>query len=234
MNDPRAELIGAIDDFVEHIRTKKRQAPSTISGYVQSVKRLLSFIQTDAGGKLTGWAQVDHPVAQCFIEHLLAEAKAIRSVNLNITSLRMFFDFLVLRGVTPSNPFYEIEFKNPPLFRPVSLTDQNIRKLIAAPSTYLSDTLESDPPNDAFARAFLDYMAIRDEAIIRLLFFTGLKTGEIVSLRDEHIDFEKKTLNVFSGSKSRCIFLVPEITVLLVKGISCKKRIIWYEYRSLR
>src|SRR5579859_212749 len=96
--------------------------------------------------------------------------------------LKSFFDFLYLGGIvdTVAPRFIRGRAYNGPL--PKIVPEEKIKKLISAAST------------------------ARDKAIIEVMYATGCRAGEIVAMRIEHIDFQKRTILVRGKGKERRVF----------------------------
>ena len=212
----------SIREFEEHILINKRQAQNTVVSYLQNIREFAAYIASGEGGKLENWGQINQLVAEAYLAHCRDEGKAQRSINLRITTLRMFFDFLVLRREANNNPFYAVKHLKPIATQPPVLTIRDINRLVSAPRCLWMEVLENNPPNNQTLLDFGEYKAARDEAIIRLLFFAGLKTGEVVSLCDKHFDNRTALLNVSSARTSRTIFLVQTVATAIVKAIRLK------------
>jgi integrase/recombinase XerC len=165
-------------------------------------------------------------MAQSYVERLASKHRSPRTINLTTTSLRIFFDFLVLRGEAEVNPFaapfYDIHHTRTPPSDTHTLTDDDIRILLGAPLWHWQKDAGQAMSHFRRARDFSDYKAKRDEAMIRLIFFAGLKTGEVASLLEEHFDRESSMLSVSSASKSRRVFLVPVAASAFAQSLDLK------------
>jgi len=192
--------------FQQHLRLNKNQSQATINGYMQGVREFADFLFQYYEGSLVNWGQINKAVAQLYITECTKQNKAPRSINLRITSLRIFVDFLVLRQETKENPFYFVRHFLPATSTPLALTDADLNNLLCAPSC--CNTVNTDNlPEKAFDWDFLEYATIRDEAIVCLLAFTGLKTGEILNVCPEDFDLCTSMLVVRGKDHSRTLFI---------------------------
>ena len=99
-----------------------------------------------------------------------------------VRGLRCFFDFLCLHGITDdvAPRFVRVRPQQRRLFRALSL--KNVRRLIEA---------ATNP---------------RDRAVLELFYATGCRPAELVGIRLEHIDFQKRTILVRGKSGDRRVF----------------------------
>jgi site-specific recombinase XerD len=221
-------LDDAIHQFIEHIRVNKHQSENTANGYSQGIAAFAKHIQSHNGGQHKSWKSVDQSVADDYLATLIDKGKSQRTINLTITSLRMFFDYLVVRCEADDNPFYSLNFLKAPPKKSSVLDKQAIDRLVQAPRCLWQETLEGTAPKSHIAPDFGEYKAARDETIIRLMYFAGLKTGEVVRLRDEHFDPMLSLLSVFSSrGAQRSIFLIQNVANAVRKTVRLKKALLF-------
>lgn len=112
---------------------------------------------------------------------------APRSLSRRLSALRGFYRFLVREGLTQEDPTARIE--SPRLGRPLpkTLTEADIERLLAAPA---GDTPE----------------ALRDAAMLELLYASGLRVSELVGLRIAQVDLNRGVLVVLGkGARERMV-----------------------------
>ncbi len=119
-----------------------------------------------------------------------------RTVQTYARSARAFFHWLVRRGTLEHNPFDHVVF--PKVGRPLiqTITTEEFEKLLLACA----------PPNET--GPFAERAAVRNRAILWLLYDTGIRVSELVNLRLEDLDRKKGVVTVLGkGSKERRIAL---------------------------
>lgn len=112
---------------------------------------------------------------------------APRSLSRHLSALRGFYRYLVREGVTREDPTARIE--SPRLGRPLpkTLTEVDVDRLLAAPA---GDTPE----------------ALRDGAMLELLYASGLRVSELVGLRIAQVDLNRGVLVVLGkGARERMV-----------------------------
>jgi len=111
-------------------------------------------------------------------------------------SARAFFHWLVRRGTLEHNPFDRVVF--PKVGRPLiqTISDEEFEKLLLACA----------PPNETGPSA--ERAAVRNRAILWLLYDTGIRVSELINLRVDDLDRKKGVVTVMGkGSKERRIAL---------------------------
>jgi len=112
---------------------------------------------------VAGWAAVTPAVARAYVASLdrrLGRAAVARTLS----ALRTFFRFLYREGCVARNPFALVASPRRPRRLPKVLTPEETAALLGAP----------DPATPA---------GMRDRAVLELLYATGMRVGELVSLR---------------------------------------------------
>ena len=119
-----------------------------------------------------------------------------RTIQTYARSARAFFHWLVRRGTLEINPFDQVVF--PKVGRPLiqTITTDEFEKLLLACA----------PPNET--SPFAERAAVRNRAILWLLYDTGIRVSELIHLRLGDVDRKKGVVTVLGkGSKERRIAL---------------------------
>lgn len=144
---------------------------------------------------LTTWSKIDIGDA---VMILTKQGKSPRSIARILSALRQFFKFMRLNHLREDNPI--AEYKTPKLGRnlPKDLSEQEVTALLNAPDTTTA-------------------LGLRDKAMLEVLYASGLRVSELMSLRLNYIHLEQGYLRILGkGNKER---LVPmgEQAILWVK-----------------
>jgi site-specific recombinase XerD len=118
-----------------------------------------------------------------------AQGYAPTSIARNLSTLRTFFRFLLREAEIPRNPLLLIPAPKGVTKLPNVLSVEEIERLITAP--------DSCTP-----------LGLRDRALFEVLYATGLRVSELLSICLGDIDWEKRTIRVMGkGSKERLVLL---------------------------
>uniref|UniRef100_UPI00248DA8C3 site-specific tyrosine recombinase/integron integrase n=1 Tax=Anaerobiospirillum succiniciproducens TaxID=13335 RepID=UPI00248DA8C3 len=179
--------------FLSYIRFEKMYSLATFKAYKEVLSRVINLLnkQVDEGlPAVTSWEglskQQMRKIQRLFAINSNNTRYSSASVAHSIHALSSFFKFLIKREIISSNP---IDFISPPRVKnalPRVLSINEIDRLTSEPLT---------TPND-----------IRDRAVTELLFSSGLRVSELVSLNLGDIDFDMKEVRVTGkGDKTRIV-----------------------------
>src|SRR6266496_859732 len=124
------------------------------------------------------------------------KVRSERTVQTYARSARAFFHWLIRRGTLEHNPFDRVVF--PKVGRPLiqTITTDEFEQLLLACA----------PPNET--SPFAERAAVRNRAILWLLYDTGIRVSELIHLRLGNVDRKKGVVTVLGkGSKERRIAL---------------------------
>lgn len=115
--------------------------------------------------------------------------------------LNAFFVWLIQKNLINKNPLNDIKLKYPEYNDQRALGEDEVNKIVSAVSSHSTDS----------------FMLKRDMAMLYLLLFCGLRSGELISIRMEDIDIGRKVLNVRAEtSKSKRSRTMPIHQTLLL------------------
>jgi len=176
--------------FCNYIVVEQRLSENTVDAYSRDVAGFLDFIDEQLDAKnLMDCTRVD------FLSFLVQAQKnglSSRSLARTISSLKTFYNFMVSDGLLQSNPLLNVESPKIPGKLPDILTRMEVENLIKAPDT--------EKP-----------VGLRDRVLLEVLYATGVRVSELVSLLMTDINLEAGFIKVMGkGSKERVIPLGQE------------------------
>jgi len=171
-----------LDDFICYIRIERGLSNNTVRAYYRDLKEFIDFLKTQNISPLT----VSQKVLLDFLSYL-GKRLASRSVARHISSLKMFFHFLVAEGLIIRNPANLLENPKPTKGLPDILNTKEIEILLSQP--------ETTKPG-----------GLRDLAILEVLYATGLRVSELISLKLSDINLETGYIRTLGkGAKERIV-----------------------------
>jgi site-specific recombinase XerD len=196
-------------EFLEHTEIEKGRSLKTVENYDRYLKRFLAFaaisdpkdITDDLVRKYHVWLnrQTVKGNLRGGEEGIIGGTLKKRTQNYYLIALRSFLKYLVRRGVT-SLPPERIDLAKVSERHLDLMSSEDLERLLAAP--------EGE-----------DIRALRDRAMLELLFSTGLRVSELCSL-SRYVDLKKDELSVRGkGEKVRVVFLSPEAKEAVKKYI---------------
>lgn len=191
---PAPDLDALLGSWELHLRAE-RKSPQTVKTYGDGVRAFLRWC-TDNEHPAT----LDRDLLKLFIVDLLDGGAKPSTATSRHLAIRRFAAWLTEEGELGANPLLGV--KAPKLDQPVTepLTDDELRALLAAcRGTDLRD--------------------LRDAALIRLMFTTGARAGEVVAMQvaDVHAKHDPPyaIIRRGKGGKGRTVPLAPEVAVAL-------------------
>ena len=173
----------AIDAYVEYLRDVRRMSPNTLSSYARDLRGLAEF----AAAKEQPLEALQRRDLEAFTRQLMTDGLAPRSVARSIACVRGFYKFLVVEKKIPADPAEDLRAPRAWPALPKYLDMEQVDRLLAQPDV-------STP------------RGVRDKALIELLYATGLRVTELLSLKagDVHLDAGYLTC-IGKGDKERIV-----------------------------
>jgi integrase/recombinase XerD len=173
-----------IDSFLTMIAVEKGLAKNTVEAYSRDLVRLSGFLVAQS---VASWEETEALHLRSYLSSLRRNGLSPRSIARHIVTVRRFYGFLETEGVINENPVPPFHLAAGGRKLPQTLSAQDVRKLLAQP----------DP---------LEPLGVRDQAMLELLYATGLRVSELISLQMQQINFQGNFLTVKGkGSKVRAV-----------------------------
>ena len=194
-------LIENVEQFVRYLRVEKKYSENTCISYTNDLTAFNQYCERDYEVKLL--TEINHLHIRSWIVDNMRQGISAVSVNRKISSLRSFYKWLIKRDLVQNNPMLKISAPKMPKRLPVVIHDINIQKLVEKPLASADEQQDS-------------YKMSRDLFIIILLYSTGIRRAELVSLKISDFDLSRKEVRVVGkGNKVRSI----PLTEMLIKHI---------------
>jgi len=175
----------AISGFLAHLESERNVSPHTRRAYGHDLAQFADHLAAELGHEARP-EQVDHLLVRGYLAHLHRQGLRKVSAARKLAALKTFFRYLCREGILERNPARAL--LTPRLERriPAHLEEQEVSHLLEIPGE-----------QDADQRA---------RALLELLYATGLRCAEIVSLDLDALDLEARVLRVVGkGGKERLV-----------------------------
>ena len=157
--------------FLEYLSVEKGLSPNTCQSYARDIQKLLGFF---AGEKID-WQKAEDKDLVKFIHFQSRMGLSARSLARLVSSLRSYYSFLILDGAVKVNPTIDLSAPKIWFSLPKFLSVEEVDRLLLQPNI---DEVKGQ----------------RDRAMLELLYATGLRVSELVSLRLNDINLESEFL----------------------------------------
>lgn len=173
-----------IEQFLHHLNIERRLSPHTLSNYRRDLEQARNFF---TGQHLANWKEVTAHQLRALVAARHRAGIGGRSLQRLLSALRSFYRYLLREAAVSANPVIGIRAPKAPRRLPKTLdVDQTARLL---------DWDSTDP------------LAIRDRAIMELMYSSALRLSELLSLDLNDLDLKDGTVRV--TGKGRKVRVVP-------------------------
>ena len=177
MNKPEQE-------FLDHLLTVRKYSQKTVQSYQEDIDLFCEYIFKEG----TLMEEVDIISIRNFLTEELARGVSKRSCKRRLSSLRHFYKYMVNVGYISDNPFIFVSAPKTDKKYPHALYKEQIQELFKR-NLERTDNLKN-----------------RDQAILYLLYYSGMRAAELVSLDVQSISLKERVVRVIGkGNKERII-----------------------------
>ena len=166
--------------FYDYILLERKYSAHTASSYSRDVEKFLAFINEYEKDVLN----ITSTDIRDFLTIEMMNGVSKRTLKRELSSLRHFYDYLSSKEFVKFNPFLSVTSPKVDKRLPEFLYYEEVEKLLS------TNALREDP------------LMIRDQAILELLYASGMRAFELCTLKNVNIDFRNRTLRILGkGNK---------------------------------
>jgi integrase/recombinase XerD len=159
-----------IDAFLEMMSAERGAADNTLSSYRRDLEDAEHFVRTARSRKLSEAVSAD---LSAYLQSLDASGFAASSQGRRLSALRQYFRFLYSEGMRGDDPTGVIASPKKARALPKVLSEEDVGRLLDR---------AAEEANDGALDAKAQASALRNRALLELLYATGLRVSELVSL----------------------------------------------------
>jgi integrase/recombinase XerC len=190
------ELLTRFGDYLQY---EKRYSAHTFEGYLSDLHQFASFILNQYGEQDLNLAT--HQQIRSWAVQLISQKSSTVTIRRKLSSLTHFYKWLRRNGMITHNPLQKVLLPKIPERLPKVLSEKTISQLW--------DSITTGPETAG-------YKQLRDQAIIALLYGSGLRRSELISLRWKDVDGSRGILRIQGkGRKYRQVPVSKEVIKLL-------------------
>lgn len=154
-------------DFVSYLKNDKGVASNTLQSYTRDIKQFWDYISSES----LSLTEVTSDDITSYMKHMQSEGKAVSSVSRSLASVRALYNYLLLKGAVSRNPAGRIKTPRQEKKLPQVLTPSEVDSLLRRPDKKSAK-------------------GVRDRAMLELLYASGIKVSELISLNVDDIDLD--------------------------------------------
>ena len=189
----KTDALQDVEAFLHKLRHERQYSSHTLDNYARDLKQ---FLEYHADTSIESWSDIHSKEIQAFVAHRHRNGISAKTIQRELSALRSFFNFLIIENRLKNNPAKDVQ------------APKIARKL---PRTLDADQLQHylDINDDSL-------LAVRDRAMIEVLYSSGLRLAELIGLNLYDLDLQQGLVNVTGkGKKTRRVPLGSmAITVL--------------------
>jgi integrase/recombinase XerC len=183
----RLTYAASVERFLSYLRDQRHASSCTLEAYAADLREFGGFMAHELGGEPPGPEGIDRVAVRAFIAGLSRRGLAKSTVARKLATVRSFLNHAVREERIEASPAQGLRPPRVPRGLPRGLTVDEIFALL--------DGIGSE-----------DLAALRDLALLELLYGAGLRVGELVSLDRNDVDLASATLRVLGkGGKERVL-----------------------------
>jgi len=171
-----------IDAFLEYLSEEKGYSQNTLTAYRNDLNQLMAYIEAE---KETGIIKSSNELLKSYLLNLRERKYSLATSARKVASAKSFFKFMVNSGKLKENPTQNLISPQVSKHLPKFLSPSEYQHLLAEP-------VKLSTPE-----------AKRDVVMLELLYATGLRISELVSLNVKDIDLKQNCINSVPGNSKR-------------------------------
>ncbi len=153
-------MLTQLDTYCHYLTVEKGLSDNTLESYRRDLKKFIAFLQKK---ELTELELVDRETIMLFLGDLKKKGRAASTISRTIASIRSFFSFLLDEGMINQNPALDLQSPRIEKKLPRVLTTEEVDCLLGQPLAG-------------------KHNGLRDKAMLELLYASGIRVSELVSL----------------------------------------------------
>lgn len=181
-------MLDIIQAYENYLSKVKQASENTISSYMRDIRQFSEWMQM---GGISDVVNATQGNIRDYLAHLQAEGKSGATASRSLASLKNFYAYVVSSGFLEASPVSsDIRVKRGEKKMPQILTGKEVELLLEQP-------------------ACVDPKGYRDKAMLEVMYATGMRVTELISLNVEDVNLNLSVVKCHSGKKSRVIPLYP-------------------------
>ncbi len=184
-----------IDAFILYLHNMKKTSENTEMSYRRDLYKVQVFMENRGIGDVNNITKDD---LNAYMESMEAQKFAAATISRNIASLKAFYHYLVKEGIVTEDVTEDLKAPKIEKKIPEILTTDEVIRLLNQP--------KGDSPKE-----------IRDKAMLELLYATGIRVSELISLKLSDVNLKMSYILCRDSNKERIIPFGREAKNALVK-----------------
>lgn len=191
-------MVDPIESFFRYLQYEKRVSRHTLSSYQNDLQQLQTFLAETFDQ--ANPALADYGAIRAWIINLMESGLQPPSINRKIAALRTFYKFLLREQVIKKNPMQKIRVLKTAKRLPAFVRENEMTALL---------------DNTFFGT---DFTGLRDRLVLELLYATGMRLSELISIRESNLDLRNCTVKVLGKRNKERIIPFPKSILPVIQS----------------
>jgi len=185
--------------YINYLDAERNASHYTVRNYTHDLLDFFSYLKSK---KISSLNEVDKQVLRGYLSHLMKEGFARVSISRKLSAIRSFYRYLLREELVATSPIADTSSPKLDKRLPKFLTPEEAVRLLEAPDSSTA-------------------LGQRDRALMELLYASGLRVSELVSLDLEQINLETNEIRVWGkGAKERMVLMGKPAAAALASYLS--------------
>ena len=194
-----------IDQFCDYLRLERNYSARTVESYRKDLELFESYLS--GMDRQIDFLSVDKDIVRSWVMGMMEKGCQPSTVNRKLSTLRSFYRFLRIRGITDMSPALDVKGPKGKKPLPQFVREADMDKL-----------LDETDLGEGFIGA-------RNKAVLATFYETGVRLAELVGLNDADVDFGSHIIKVTGKrNKQRLIPFGNELSVFLTDYLSAREK----------
>ena len=172
-----------MDGYIDYMKNEKKLTDNTLDAYIRDILQFKNYLDNKTNKNYT---EISKTTIIKYLTNLQKAGRASSTISRNLASIRCFFQYLLNNRLIDEDPTLNLKSPKCEKKLPSILTEEEVELLL------------DQPKHDCFKGS-------RDKAMLELLYATGLRVSEIISINISDLDLELGILRVSDEKDNRFV-----------------------------
>lgn len=177
--------------YIDYIRDEKGLTENTLEAYIRDINSFKEYMKDN---DIEGFNDANKTIVITYLMNLQKKGRATSTISRNLASIRSFFQYLLNHDLVKEDPTLNLKLPKIEKRIPDILTEKEINVLLDQPNSH-------------------DFKGARDKAMLELLYATGLKVSEIVSLNIESVNLDLRIVSIKDTGESNRVIPIGKMAI---------------------
>ncbi|HEY8421446.1 MAG TPA: tyrosine recombinase [Thermoclostridium sp.] len=169
--------------FIQYLRDEKKLSQNTLMSYQRDIEQYIMFLQEM---NVKNIQQSNKTTISTYMKYQNSQGRAITTISRSLASIRAFYRFLISHDFMKGNPTIGVESPKVEKKIPQILSVEEVEILLNQPKK-------------------MGLKGVRDRAMLELLYSTGIRVSELISLDVSDLDLQNYSLRCRNSNRERTI-----------------------------